>query len=172
MNLRRCGQTLRKHPPPTVLWHKSCPPAGLGTSSLTEVRHGSHVGKWIHSQVIVLEKKPCSSSWGTHMEMEMHIYYICTRGSLVQATYGVCSSVGFSICESFHGSKLVVSIGLPVGFLSPWGPITTRKREDLFKHVWMDQASCIRCLIVILLICSLPLLRVGKPVWCLEAVPF
>ena len=57
--------------------------AGLGFCCPTEARpdKAALLGNLFHSQVTTLEAAPCSSCWGTHMETELNICYICAWGS-------------------------------------------------------------------------------------------
>jgi hypothetical protein len=53
------------------------------------------------------------------METELHICYICAAGLIPPR---VCSLVGGLVSENSQGSRLVDSIGHPVGFPSSSGP--------------------------------------------------
>ena len=61
---------------------------------------------------------PHSSCWGTHIQTELHVSYLCVRG---RNPDHVCSFIGGSISESSQGSKLVDSFGFLGEFLSHAG---------------------------------------------------
>jgi len=92
--------------------------AGLGISSPTEARESSPVGEQISQIDNSFRDSPLSSCWGTHMETELHICYICAGGFSPAV---VLCSVGGSVSESSQGSRLANSVGLTVEFLSSSG---------------------------------------------------
>lgn len=55
--------------------------AGLGATSPTESRQGRSVANGFYSQAIELGTA-CSSCWGTYMESDLHICYICAGPSV------------------------------------------------------------------------------------------
>jgi len=88
--------------------------AGLCVFSLSlRPYKGALLGNGFHSQATALGDSPRSSCWGTHMEIELQICYICGVG-----LGPACASslVGDLVSESPQESKLVDSVGLRIPF--------------------------------------------------------
>jgi hypothetical protein len=101
---------------PPTLAHQSLPGEA---HSLIEARQGSSLEEWILLSGANFREKLHSSSWGIHVEIEPHVYYIFA-GGLVPAY--MCSLVGGSVSGRPQGSRLVNSVSLLMGLPSSSGP--------------------------------------------------
>jgi hypothetical protein len=84
---------------------------GLGTSPSTEARQGSPVRGTGSMSKQQSQGKLCSSHWGTHMKIKLHICCICAGGLRPVL---VCSLVGGLVSWKAQGSRIVDSVGLLV----------------------------------------------------------
>ena len=98
-----------------ALVHHKAP--SLSTSFPIEARQNSPV-RGIGSTGNKVTISPCSSSWGTHMKIKLHICYIHAVGLSIAL---VCSLVGGSVSGNPQGSTLGDSVGLLVESLCPRG---------------------------------------------------
>lgn len=98
----------------------------LDTSSLCKLGtlffHWGQQGSSVREQIPQLYHRFRDSSpascWGTHVEAEPHIGYVCVGGRV--PAYA-CSLAGDPVSNSSQELRLVDSVGLPVNFLSPQG---------------------------------------------------
>jgi hypothetical protein len=83
----------------------------------------------------MLQSGYSSSCWGIHMETDVACLYICAEAI---TSFYLCSLVGGSVSESSQRSRLVDSVGPPMGFLSLSGPTIPLDRKNWrLKVLWV-----------------------------------